>query len=309
MRIKKMGIILLSVFLILGFMELYFIFKQTGEDEGRNPIAPTCGNLQIYFLNVSQADATVIITPENKTILIDAGSNRKKNSSSNLIAFLKQKNIRKIDHIIATHYHEDHIGGMQKIFNEFEVGTVFENGNCGEYDSKTAKTFSAYSALKNYSTVKKDKNITIDPCLSETELIVAYDRAHGCWKSHAENDNSILLHLVYGNTSFLFTGDCEKNCEKELVKQNTELKADLLKVGHHGSDTSSGVEFLDVIDAEFFVISVDQKKSTKEGYKHPKNSTLDKLKKYSKNIHRTDIHGNILAVSDGQKITIKIANN
>jgi beta-lactamase superfamily II metal-dependent hydrolase len=194
---------------------------------------------------------------------------------------------------------------MQDLFIGFDIGTVYENGNCAAYDSKTAKTFEAYRTIENFVHVQQDMDIPFDGCLSEARLIVAYDRAKGCWPESRENDNSILLRLHYGNTSFLFTGDCERNCEEELLAQSTTLEADFLKVGHHGSDTSSTDAFLDEVNAKYYVISVDERKSASEGYFHPKSSTLKRIERQSSaGIFRTDINGRIVVVSDGNKIVI-----
>jgi len=273
------------------------------------PAAPSpppagCGNLTVYVLNVSQADSIFIITPGNKTILIDSGSKMKPDSSSNALAFLAKMNVTKIDYLVASHYHEDHIGGMDGIFKSFQVGGIYENGNCGGMTTDVAKKFRAYVALDGSTVVRNPVDIPSDGCLSEAKLIFPYNQKNGCSKDN-ENDNSILLHLVYGNTSFLFTGDCDADCEAAVLQQGVSLKSDFLKVGHHGSDTSSTGPFLDAVGAEYYVISADRARSVTDGYFHPREATLEKLYRRSPNgVFRTDLNGDVKAVSDGSGISI-----
>jgi len=209
----------------------------------QSPPPAGCGPLKIYILNVSQADAILVITPQNKTVLIDSGSGMKPNSSSNLAAFLQRNGITRIDDFILSHYHEDHIGGVEDVFGQAEVGTIYDNGNCGNYSSGVQKKLQAYEKLVHYVAVEGDMDIAVDSCLSQSTLVVAYDRPQGCWPSGKEtsneNENSVMPRLVYGNTSFFFAADCESNCEAELVRQGTQLRSDFLKVGHHGSRSST----------------------------------------------------------------------
>jgi competence protein ComEC len=260
----------------------------------------SCGNLEIHVLNVSQADAFLIKTPGNKTILVDSASAMKKNSATKLIQDLNDLGVYRIDYIIATHFHEDHIGGMKSILPLFDVGSVYTSGNCGNSTTKTTEKFLNYSKTLDFKTVNADLDLPSDGCYNEAKLIVAYDRQEGCFKN--ENDNSILLRLVYGNTSFLFTGDCEEDCEEELIKQGTKLKSDFLKVSHHGSSTSSTDEFLHVVNPAYAVISTDMNRSAKDRYFHPRKITMEKL--HGMNVYRTDLNGDIKVISDGSNITI-----
>lgn len=295
-----LAILAIAVFAIAvsqGYIGIPSGFEKTSVSK----IPPGCGELKVTILNVSQADAILIQSPKNKTILVDMASKMKPNSSDRLLSFLEENGISKIDILIATHYHEDHIGGAEKLFRAVDVGTVYSNGNCGNSGTKSSAVFEAYAATGDFRAVSQDASLQVDDCIS-AKLIVAYDRAQGCFSN--ENDNSILLKLDYGATSFLFTGDCEKGCEQELIRQGTDLSCDVLKIGHHGSSTSSSSEFLEKAGAGYFVISVDRDRSAKDGYFHPKKAALEGIYAVSKgtNTFRTDANGNIQIISDGAGI-------
>lgn len=273
-----------------------------------------CGLLRIYVINVSQADSILIITPQNKTILIDAGSGVKPNSSTNAISFLRSMNITRIDYLIASHYHEDHIGGMESIFSNFGVGKVYDNGNCGNYSSRSQRDFQLYASRHEFVHITQNTPLQMDSCLAESRLIAPYSPPGRCFNSNRdssnENENSILLRIVYGNTSFLFTGDCEENCERELLQKGENIRADFLKVGHHGSATSSSPGFLSAVDAEYYAISTDKNRSVTDGYFHPRQIPLENI--YVRGagegaLFRTDLNGNIEIISDGSHIQIHSA--
>ena len=293
-----------------GFFEKV-IFAQINSGNAETTIPEGCGLLRIYIINVSQADSILIITPSNKTILIDAGSKMKPNSASNAISFLNSMSITRIDHLIASHYHEDHIGGMESVFSNFEIGKVYDNGNCGNYSSGVQMDFQLYASRYEFIHLASDTNLQIDSCLSESKLIAPYSSPGRCFsaKNDAsnENDNSILLRIVYGNTSFLFTGDCEENCEEELIQKGESIRADFLKVGHHGSATSSSPEFLSAVSASFYAISADKNRSATDGYFHPRQTPLSNIYSLGANsnsLFRTDLNGNIMVISDGNSIRI-----
>jgi len=272
-----------------------------------NTIPEQCGPLRIYIINVSQADSILIITPQNKTILIDAGSKTKPNSSTNSVALLHSMNITRIDHLIASHYHEDHIGGMPLIFSNFEIGKVYDNGNCGNYSSGVQRDFQLYASHYEFIHISQDTDLQTDPCLAESRLIAPYAPPGRCFGSSNENDNSLLLRIVYGNTSFLFTGDCEEKCEEELLQKGESIRADFLKAGHHGSATSSTPGFLSAVSASFYAISADKDRSVSDGYFHPRQAPLENIHSRGTNansLFRTDLNGNIEAVSDGSRIQI-----
>ncbi|NYZ77389.1 MBL fold metallo-hydrolase [Candidatus Micrarchaeota archaeon] len=314
-------LVLLALLAFAAFMALRVLNEnEAGEPQPQpqnNPpvaVPEGCGLLKVYVINVSQADAILIITPGNKTILIDSGSGMKRNSSANAIAFLKRMHVSRIDYLIASHYHEDHIGGMEDVFSDFEVGTVYDNGNCGSYSSGVQRTFESYLSSRPHVAVSHDMELNIDSCLSGARLLAPYDRPEGCWPSNSdtsnENENSVVLRMVYGNTSFLFAGDCESNCEQALAQKGAEIKSDFLKVDHHGSATSSTPPFLAAVGARYYAISTDRARSVVDGYYHPRQAALSNI--YAQgasgagSLFRTDLNGDIAAISDGRRIDVTV---
>jgi len=303
-----------AMYFLIVFMMLLVIYIATrpAEEEHSSPVPEGCSPLRIYIINVSQADSILIITPQNKTILIDAGSEMKPNSAANAISFLHRMNVTRIDHLIASHYHEDHIGGMESVFSNFEIGRVYDNGNCGNYSSGVQRDFQLYASRYEFIHISQDTNLQIDSCLSESKLIAPYASPGRCFSARSdasnENDNSILLRIVYGNTSFLFTGDCEKKCEQELIQKEENINADFLKVGHHGSATSSSQEFLSAVSASIYAISADRNRSISDGYFHPRQTPLENIYSRGANsnsLFRTDLNGNIEIISNGNSISIR----
>lgn len=297
--------------LALALVSAIILIATSPAEDSQPSIPEGCGPLRIYVINVSQADSILIITPSNKTILIDAGSEMKPNSSANAIAFLQRMNISRIDHLIASHYHEDHIGGMESVFSNFEIGKVYDNGNCGGYSSGVQRDFQLYASGYDFIHITHDTQAQFDSCISESMLIAPYARTGGCWNSSRdssnENDNSILLRIVYGNTSFLFTGDCEHACEEELVGRGENIHADFLKAGHHGSATSSSQEFLAAVGAKYYAISADKNRSVTDGYFLPRQAPLENIYATGtapNSLFRTDLNGNIEIISDGNSIRI-----
>lgn len=245
--------------------------------------------LEVHFLDVGQADCILIKTPEQKVILIDSGKN---SDEDTVVSYIKSQKIDKIDVAIGTHPHEDHIGGLDAVINSFDIGKVFM-----PKVSHTTKTFEdVLNAIKNkglkVTTAFAGTSIELDTTL-KIEMLApnsdGYDKM---------NDYSAVIKLTYDNTSFLFTGDAENISEKEMISKGYDLKADVLKVGHHGSATSTTAVFLKKVDPEYAIISVGKYNN----YGHPDKLILNRLKTHGVEVFRTDEIGTIIAVSDGEAI-------
>lgn len=243
--------------------------------------------LSVYFIDVGQADC-ILIKENDKNMLIDAGNNE---DGEKLVTYFKGLNIDKFDYVIATHAHEDHIGGMDDIINNFEVTNFYMPDVL-----TTTKTFEdLLNALLNnnikYDTFDIDEEFDFGN--SYVNVIYVGD------DSNDLNDTSIVMKLTYGNNSFLFTGDMTSKVEKKVLNKN--IQSDVLKVAHHGSNYSSTNNFLSLVNPKYAVISVGKNNS----YNHPSKSTLNSLNNKNIKVYRTDINGTIIVNSDGNNLDFK----
>ena len=250
----------------------------------------------IHFVDVGQGDC-ILISKNNEHILIDAGNNE---DGPLLVEYFKELGIKKFKYVIATHAHEDHIGGIDHVINNLELGHYYMPDVI-----TTTKTFEdVLDALLAKKKAFETPNIGDKFKLSDTEFEVLY---LGSDKSDL-NNTSIVLKLTYKNTTYLFMGDATDKVEKILINEGKDLESDVLKVGHHGSQYSSTAAFLKQVSPRYAVIQVGQDND----YDHPKQITIDKLEKLKTLTYRTDKHGTIILTSDGDNIsfeTIKTNTN
>ncbi|KYH35814.1 hydroxyacylglutathione hydrolase [Clostridium tepidiprofundi DSM 19306] len=251
--------------------------------------AENIGELKVHFIDVGQADS--ILVEQNKHfMLIDAGNNA---DSTLVVNYLKQHGVSKLDYVIGTHPHEDHIGGLDAVINTFDIGKVLMPKKVS-----TTKTYrDVILAIKN-----KGLKITV-PVPGATYKLGAAEwtiLAPGKDEDYEKTNNySIVQKLRFGNTSFIFTGDAEDVSEREILARKYDLKADVLKIGHHGSKTSTTKEFLAAVDPKYAVISCGKDND----YGHPNKETMDKLKNNRIIVYRTDECGTIVCTSNGKDIS------
>lgn len=245
------------------------------------------GNFSVSFIDVGQADS-ILIRNGNYNMLIDAGNNE---DGEKLVNYFKSLGIEEFTYVFATHPHEDHIGGMDDIINNFKIDNYYMSNKLS-----TTKTFmDVLDALdgRNLKYTVPNKGDTLK--LGDANIKVIYP---GDDKSNI-NDSSIVLKITYGKNSFLLTGDATSNVERKIY--NEDIKSDVLKVAHHGSSYSSTDVFLDRVKPYYAVISVGKNNI----YNHPSNKTLEKLNKRNIKVYRTDLDGTIVFISDGDNLSVK----
>lgn len=290
---KKFIIIMLMLFSLTSCAKPIIDIK---ESKG-NPVTNTTEKLEneliVHFLNVGQGDSTFIELPNNKTMLIDGAE---KKYATKIINYIKDLGYSQIDFILGTHPHADHIGGLSDIINTFDIGTI--------YMPKVVATSKTY---ENLLTTIKNKNLKIKTGSSGVEIL-SEENLHSFLvapnkeKYSSLNNYSLVLKLVYGNTKFLFMGDAEELSENEI---NADISADVIKVGHHGSNTSTSAKFLAKVNPKYAIISVGENNS----YNHPSIETIEKIKQYTNDIYRTDLNGTIIIKSNGLEINTILERN
>ena len=322
---KRMGAVLLSVFCVLAAV---LVLQTSGQPESGEHVAQAAtgqaattqagnagagqtggsatnglatgntgaaqaGTLTVTWLDVGQGDAAVIQCG-GQSMLIDGGKPEK---SSYIYAWLQQHGLSYLDVIVATHVDADHIGGLSGALNYASVGTAYCPVTTGT--TETFQSFVKYLA-------QRGKQITV-PTAGETfALGGAQVQILGPLHSAEDsNDNSIVLKVSFGATSFLFTGDAERAEEQDLLNAGVNLQSTVLKVGHHGSDTSTSYPFLRAVAPQYAVISVGAGNS----YGHPTEAVLSRLRDAGVTTFRTDMQGEITAVSDGQMVNFSVAKN
>lgn len=246
-------------------------------------------DLEVHFIDVGQGDS-ILIKSDGENMLIDGG---KRASSETVVNYLRQQGVEELKYIVGTHPHEDHIGGLVAVLNEFKA----ENIMLPNVVNETIIFEDLLDAIDREG-LKIKKPIILDNVkLGNAELTVL---APNSGKYSITNDYSIVMRMDHGNNSFLFTGDAEKKSEKEIIENNKKfLDVDVLKAGHHGSKTSSTEDFLDAVDPKYAIISV----AAENAYGHPDKEILDSFTEREIKVYRTDRDGSIVAMSDGKNIS------
>lgn len=288
-QLKKALLVL--IILVAGyFYTTYFDNKNITKDVTTNvkqTINESSSNLKIYFVDVGQADC-ILINDNNEYSLIDAGNNE---DGEKIVKYFKDLGITKFKYVFGTHAHEDHIGGMDNIIENFQIEHFYMPDTI-----TTTRTFEeVLDALEEkniaFETPEEDENLTFSDTVFKV-LHVGKDKRD-------LNDTSIVLKLTYKNTSYLFMGDATSSVEKDILDK--DIKSDVLKVGHHGSQYSSTISFLKKVSPKYAIIEVGKNNS----YNHPKEVTLKKLEDLGTKIYRTDEDGTIILTSDGENMSFE----
>lgn len=279
---------ILKKIILVVILSLSFAACSSESSSKKAPIS-TGNELKVHFIDVGQGDS-ILVQFKDKNLLIDAGP---RSSSNDLLKYLKGINLTKLDYVVATHPHEDHIGGMPEIIKNFEIGEFYAPKK--QASTKIFQTMVEDLKKKNHkiNVAKAGVSLDMDSDIS-VEMIAPNS-------SDYENVNnySAVIKVTYKDTSFLFTGDAEKLSEKEILQKKYDIKADVLKLGHHGSSTSSSKEFLDKVNPKIAVASLGKNND----YGHPHKEIIKAMKDRKISFYRTDELGTIVLKSDGKNIT------
>lgn len=280
---KKWLALLLALSLLLSgcVIEIGFPEHQT---------AVSGEGLMIHFIDVGQADCA-LLECGGEYLLIDGGN---RDDSQLIVSYLEQQGVESLTAVVCTHAHEDHVGGLPSVLAVYPTQAVYAPTNT--YSSKIFDSFLYYTDQQGLTVTIPSPGDTLS--LGEAVLTVL-----GPVKSYPDpNNTSIVLKVEYGDTAFLFTGDMETNAENDMLdywEGQMDLTCDVLKVGHHGSNTSTGYRFLNAVNPAYGVISVGKDND----YGHPHEEPLSRLKQAGVVLLRTDELGHIIATSDGNDIS------
>ncbi len=247
------------------------------------------GDLKVHYLDVGQGDSIFIELPNNETMLIDAGE---KENASKIENYLQDLNYDTLNYVIGTHPHTDHIGALATIIQDWQVQNIY-----------LPKAIANTKTYENLLLTIKNKGLTVHAASQGLKIIDSpdlqvYFLAPVLDKYTNLNNYSAVLKIVYQDTAFLFMGDAEALVEKSL----NDVQANVIKVGHHGSDSSSSLDFVQKVGADYAIISV----GANNQYNHPSLDVIARWQQSGSHVYRTDLNGNIIVSSDGKNITVQV---
>lgn len=294
-KIIVSGLLLLAIFIFSGFdtsslkSSIYDIF---GGNEKIEDTLTDEGKMTVHYIDVGQGDSIFIELPNDTTMLIDAGESSKKKVVEE---YIKNERYSKIDYLVGTHPHTDHIGGLSYIIENFEIGKIYMPN--AKSTSKTFENLLEVISSKGLKikTAKAGVNI-LDEDNLKIDIIAPNSSSYS-----GLNDYSAVIKITYGEKEFLFMGDAEETSEKEILDKDFDISVDVVKVGHHGSSTSSIQKLVDKVNASYAVISV----GADNKYDHPYKETVERWQKSGATVYRTDKNGTIVITTDGSKIEVE----
>ena len=291
------AIVLAAISLLIGILENFGVtnwhkvYKSVGLKEATDIVGEY--DMSAHFIDVGKADS-IYVNCKGKNVLIDGGE---QDTYNTVLEYLKKLGVKNLDIVIATHPHSDHIGGLPEVLYEFKIFRVLMP-KVKDSVVPTSKIYEKFllSIEKNKIPVKiptPGENISLG------ELEIKIFAPNGFYDN--VNNHSIVAKFIYKNVSFLFTGDAEKESENDILSKNYDVKSTVLKVGHHGSKTSTTKEFLRKVSPKYAVICVGEDK-----YNLPKKETITKLKDCGAKIYRTDLDGDVVIATNGEEQNTKI---
>ncbi len=267
----------------------YFFMEQPAS-EPTPTVTPTNGQtLTVKMLDVAQADAILIQTGD-QTMLIDAGKNE---GAADFVKTLQEMGVTKLDYLVGTHPHEDHIGGLDAVIDAFDVGILL----MPNAQANTRTFEDVLDAMDRKGLKATTPHVGDTYTLGDASFIIL---APNSTEYEDINNTSIMMRLTYGKRSFMLTGDAETVSEEEVLSLQKPLQSDVLKVGHHGSHSSTSPDFLEAVKPTIALISC----ATDNTYGHPHRETMDALKAANVAIYRTDLQGTVTVTTDGQTLEV-----
>ncbi|HNX64862.1 MAG TPA: ComEC/Rec2 family competence protein [Oscillospiraceae bacterium] len=289
-----LAVIIVTVMYALDYFNIVNyerVFSHIGLSDANKAVD---GDFSVHYIDVGQGDCELIVS-KDKTVLIDSGEYE---NAPEVISYIQSLGITKLDYVIGTHPHSDHIGGLPEIIQSFDIGKVIAPKVSGKM-TPTTKTYI------NFLNAVKDKGLKLTPAtvgeeyqLDENTVLKILAPLNDY---DSLNNYSIVCMVTHGENKFLFMGDAEKESETDLLEKNADIDADVLKAGHHGSNSSSTMKFLSAVSPLYSVVSVGADNS----YNHPSEKAIQRILKYSKDIYRTDLQGTIVCTSDGKNISFE----
>ena len=281
--LKTFTTILILILTLLYCLQFTSLYNKTNSNSNY---------LTVYFIDVGQGDC-ILVNVNDYNLLIDSGPS---SARKTLLDYLDTLSISRLDYVIATHPHEDHIGNMDALIRKYHIGKFL-----------APKVTSSTLTFENMVTALNDKNLKISVISTGSNSINLGKEASIMFYT-LPNTNiydelnlySPIIKLTYKNISFLFTGDAELKNEEFLIKNEINLRSHILKIGHHGSSSSTCEAFLNSVNPKVAIISV----GSNNKYGHPAASTLNLLKNYHIKVYRTDLLGNIILKSDGSSFSV-----
>lgn len=280
---KKMPLWLVIVIVVVSAI-VYLI-----GDDGDDKISVPMDGLYVHYIDVGQGDAA-LVQCGGEFMLIDGGDYE---ADAALVDYLAAQGVETLDYVVCTHSHADHCGSLDKAIEHFGAETVF----ISPYNSESNQFSQLLDAAESVGAELASPEMGVQYSIGEAKFsfigpVEEYDD---------QNNNSLVMKLCYGNRSFLFTGDMERRAENDLLDSGADLKSDVLKVGHHGSSTSSSYRFIYEVQPSIGVISCGEGNS----YGHPHDEVMSRLSDADVTVYRTDLEGSIVLFCDGIDITKK----